>query len=798
MTSSYITDNFGAQQPPVSLPNPSESNYAVVDADQAGAQNEAIQADIEDAREYFKQAIDISNRFHEMEDQVPDSLWKLTKAGTDLANQVIKFKRSIDAYNEASDYFQPEDLGAFEFNEHLAQEELRKLNKDNAEVQSDAKKRGIQLINSGKKYNDQNAIEAGQLLLTLDSDNNKTSLDMQMDLGNLELWLNTLNAPENGLRVLLPSKFDIDGVPQIITSQNLFAYGMEGYDYYQRHVYGTVLSKFARPDGSIPWKVKREIVPYLLRHMAEKRKEVIKDKDKAIDDAIQADRAESLLAQISAQENNKPGAADVLNTWVNTYAGQFADGKGGARREAANILSDGIKSETISMSSAKTLLESYPEGPFQSAKNPKTFRQLFPDEAAIINKAVQAKQRADNSLNLAVAKEEVDNYVDALKDSDCWFQVECMQNAQKNNVALATNRINGSLYLNSDFSSQLYKLETANDEETMRKVRLGKVITQAEYDLLKNADNRGIAKPFIQGGLTPDDEDLYFGANGIITGEVQNYVRLDQGKLRNPALARIIQENAEANFREIYRRLMEQGGEERPDALKTAYEQTKDLIESGSFNTLEGTYIGNDDTRQTYLKEVINNLDNDENYFYSPEPWPGEELILKTAIRNELTGAGSVSNYYKTIARRQKHINGKKLQQIRLKSVGLVKDKDLVPLPEEDLSDSHRDLLLNGVSSSRTYRTALESEDVNWMVKALNNEQIPDAKTLIDLLRQKASEKNSYSGADVNWLRLVQIEEADLEEYYNLVGEVPPYLRLENLTPGIALQILEDTLIVDN
>ena len=50
MTSSYITDNFGAQQPPVSLPNPSESNYAVVDADQAGAQNEAIQADIADAR----------------------------------------------------------------------------------------------------------------------------------------------------------------------------------------------------------------------------------------------------------------------------------------------------------------------------------------------------------------------------------------------------------------------------------------------------------------------------------------------------------------------------------------------------------------------------------------------------------------------------------------------------------------------------------------------------------------------------------------------------------------------------
>ena len=88
-----------------------------------------------------------------MEDQVPDSLWKLTKAGTDLANQVIKFKRSIDAYNEASDYFQPEDLGAFEFNEHLAQEELRKLNKNNAVKLSDAKQFGIQLIKSGNELN---------------------------------------------------------------------------------------------------------------------------------------------------------------------------------------------------------------------------------------------------------------------------------------------------------------------------------------------------------------------------------------------------------------------------------------------------------------------------------------------------------------------------------------------------------------------------------------------------------------------------------------------------------------------
>ncbi len=72
-----------------------------------------------------------------------------------------------------------------------------------------------------------------------------------------------------------------------------------------------------------------------------------------------------------------------------------------------------------------------------------------------------------------------------------------------------------------------------------------------------------------------------------------------------------------------------------------------------------------------------------------------------------------------------------------------------------------------------------------------------DAQDLLILarLRQKANKAQEYSTIDERYRRLVNIDAKDREEFLNIVGQdLPAYLRLENLLPAVAEELVKQTL----
>ena len=63
-------------------------------------------------------------------------------------------------------------------------------------------------------------------------------------------------------------------------------------------------------------------------------------------------------------------------------------------------------------------------------------------------------------------------------------------------------------------------------------------------------------------------------------------------------------------------------------------------------------------------------------------------------------------------------------------------------------------------------------------------------------LRKKANQAKAYSTLNPQYRRLVTLRPELREEYNNIVGELPPYLRLENMLPAVATEMVQQTLTV--
>ena len=65
---------------------------------------------------------------------------------------------------------------------------------------------------------------------------------------------------------------------------------------------------------------------------------------------------------------------------------------------------------------------------------------------------------------------------------------------------------------------------------------------------------------------------------------------------------------------------------------------------------------------------------------------------------------------------------------------------------------------------------------------------------ILTRLRQKARQAQKYSTLTDQYRRLVNINPADEKQFLEVVGELPPYLRLSNLLPAVATEMVNQTL----
>tara|TARA_R100000664_G_C2756478_1_gene144372 strand:- start:410 stop:2758 length:2349 start_codon:yes stop_codon:yes gene_type:complete len=326
----------------------------------------------------------------------------------------------------------------------------------------------------------------------------------------------------------------------------------------------------------------------------------------------------------------------------------------------------------------------------------------------------------------------------------------------------------------------------------------GEAITPEDVAGISDVDKRieWLAK-VKEGGLSKDQSNKVTAWVNAQALKHSTDKTLDAGQ-GNPLFIAVSQQAREA-FGEIYR-AERAANQSHRSAMSTARKEISKNIRDGVYDSFVD--YARDTGKARSLAAVKKALGSDKTLIISPEPWIGEELPLKEGLQVYLTGDGTVPEYYKLISNDLKNINGYQLLKSRLISTKLIND-DGSKLPEvENLNKEDQSLLIEKPNASSTYQVTQNNSDIKWMVDVLNKDKIAEEQVteeqLIAILRTVANNYNQLNSVNSNWLRLVEIDQNDLNEYYKLIGDVPPYLRLENLTPGVAKALLEDTLIQNN
>ena len=128
--------------------------------------------------------------------------------------------------------------------------------------------------------------------------------------------------------------------------------------------------------------------------------------------------------------------------------------------------------------------------------------------------------------------------------------------------------------------------------------------------------------------------------------------------------------------------------------------------------------------------------------------------------------------------------------QRRLAATGMLKSSEVEPIPERELDPVQQDLLLNKPSAARTNRAIAEEYGVENIEELVELTGLDSVEELRDLLRRNAERNNRTAGWEISQ---VNIDPTLEEEHTQVVGEQPPFMRLNTLLPGVATAYVEDT-----
>ena len=174
----------------------------------------------------------------------------------------------------------------------------------------------------------------------------------------------------------------------------------------------------------------------------------------------------------------------------------------------------------------------------------------------------------------------------------------------------------------------------------------------------------------------------------------------------------------------------------------------------------------------------------------SDKPWSGEETAIKQAL---LTKGSVVPTYYRNFPSIRRLPNGKpatptNLMFYRLDKLGLMKEGK-IKLPEDNLPLYLQDLLRKP-NSSKSLRILF---DPNYNQELMPEPSIHDL--MLQRLRSGSQVSQQYALIDSSYRSLVNIPSELNDEFAAQVGDLPPYLQLNNLQPEVAKAFVADVLM---
>ena len=517
----------------------------------------------------------------------------------------------------------------------------------------------------------------------------------------------------------------------------------------------------------------------------EKTDALVKEKNAQLG-KIQADvarenRAEDLKNELSTNPNY---FVDHINLNVGHY-GSYKAARLGTAYDVARYAKTGI----ISRADVESILDNQFLG---NDGQMHTVRDYWKDASAIMLNGVQEYEKGEVERNTSDQKSRL-----ALKASE--FELESstrktpFTTEEVHQKILKLMKEEGISYENvPDAYKNAYTASSVPDEDIdfnlKNRLANGEAITEADVRGIDDPDLKLEWLKKVTGGIDTKRRDKFI--RGKVDAKTLNTLG-DAGR-GDEWLA--YQDNATRAFNDAYSAAKAAGAED-PEAFKAGMDAVTDGLDIGggneSWSEWGGSTKGTDTIRD--LGNAKSALAKDPELISSDKPWIGEEPHIKEAIRYTQGRSNALPNYYRNFPQIKRLPNNKvatpfNLMRHRLESLGLLKDGEL-EIPEDNLPE-HLQFLLNKPSPAKTLRVVNDPE--------YNNEFAPDPEIqelMLQRLRQGAQVSQQYSTLDQSYRTLVNIPPELNDQFQAQVGELPPYLQLNNLSPEVAKAFVEDTLM---
>lgn len=491
----------------------------------------------------------------------------------------------------------------------------------------------------------------------------------------------------------------------------------------------------------------------------------------------------------AANSSSDPASAGaIIEDYLKGFAGYHAASSGMrdkgfylAKQELQSFILAGIRDGTIPPEAIKGALD-YELTPNDGGP-PRTINEYLPTFAGPIRKAVnKALNDKQQEAELALKTEQEDMVQPKLAEwrnrEEPPSEQEVQKFAQEYRARFGENHPDIDNYWSKqDIDDKDIELELED-----RYSKSGEIFAE---------DIEGITNPEMKekwlrrvnaGGLTSDEIDE---RDGDIAAEVsKKTMEEDLDKAKTPKW-RNINRNALRRYNEIYRK--ERGlGQEHETAMDIAYKAAVDYIQTdeAAIRVLRTR----DETKADNINKARAAIIKDNSVIDSEDLLPGEAPELKAGLRYVKTGKGTIPQYYRSFP--NINLTPYELLQRRLVATGMLKSSEAEPIPERQLDPTQQDLLLNKPSPARTNRALLDPYGVENIEELVELTGADSVEQLLEVLRENAERNNKTAGWEVSQ---VNIDPTLEEEHTQIVGEQPPFMRLNTLLPGVATAYVEDT-----
>ena len=491
---------------------------------------------------------------------------------------------------------------------------------------------------------------------------------------------------------------------------------------------------------------------------------------------------------IANSSNDTAAAGAIIENYLKDFAGYHAASSGMAdkgyhlaKQELQGFILAGLENGTLDPSTVegalKYLLSPNDGGPKRSIE------EYLPAFVAPIKKAItlaNSDKLKEAQLALKMEKKTFeDQYINKWRESgESPSEEEVQKAAQAFRVEFGVDSSNLSNY----WSKQ--DIDDADIELELEKrwKETGEIFLEDLDGITSSVMRAKWMQRTTKGGLSSNeisirDADIKAAVN-------ERTLETDANKDKTTKW-RTIYTNSLDKYNSVYRNERSQG-QDHETAKDVAYKETLDYIQTEQAAVL--SLRARDETKADNINAARASIIKDNSVIYSSDFWPGEEPELKAALKYIKNGEGGLPQYYKSFP--NVNLTAYELMQTRLAATGMIKPSEVETIPERKLQPEQQDLLLNKPSAARTNRALLDPYGVENIEELVELTGADSVEQLLEILRQNAERNNQLSGYEISQ---VNIDPALEEEHTLVVGEQPPFMRLNTMLPGVATAYVEDT-----